>query len=341
MQSNLSDYALIGNCRSAALVSKYGSIDWCCLPEFDSPSIFGALLDTDKGGHFYIRPVHDYQSTQKYITETNVVETCFTTEEGEVRLIDAFTALTEKEKKHSIFPDHEILRVVEGVTGTVRMKLEYCPRTYYGKCLPVFHDKKKHGIRFFWKENIFTLLSTLEKENFQLLDDDKNKVIAEFNIHINHRVIFSLSHSSQSPSVLPELKQTGFKRMENTITFWRDWIQRCKYSGLYANEVKRSALTLKLLTYAPSGAIIGAPTTSLPEEIGGERNWDYRYCWLRDASFTCRVLLKLGFQEEAHAYMNWILHATRLTRPKLQVVYSVFGGASLKEKILPWLSGYK
>ena len=141
--------------------------------------------------------------------------------------------------------------------------------------------------------------------------------------------------------MLPEIRTTGLKRMENTIAFWQGWIRKCKYAGLYVEEVKRSALVLKLLTYAPSGAIIAAPVTSLPEQRGGERNWDYRYCWLRDASFTTRVLLNLGFEEETHAYMHWILHATRLTRPNLQVVYSVFfGDARIKEKILPWLSGY-
>jgi GH15 family glucan-1,4-alpha-glucosidase len=340
MEPKLSDYALIGNCRSAALVSRYGSIDWCCLPEFDSPSIFAAILDRQKGGHFSIAPIKPYQSIQKYIQETNVIETHFITDEGEVRLIDAFTVMSEEEKTLSLFPDHEILRVVEGIIGNVRMKLECAPRKYYGKNIPVLEDHKKLGIQFSWRENIHTLLSTLEPEEVRIVNNGDHKVVAEFTIRSDHHAIFSLSYSSQCPAVLPELKLTGLKRMKNTIVFWQSWIKKCTYTGLYANEVKRSALALKLLTYAPSGAIIAAPITSLPEELGGERNWDYRYCWLRDASFTTRVLLNLGFVEETHAYMNWILHATRLTRPRLQVVYSVFGHASVKEETLPWLSGY-
>jgi GH15 family glucan-1,4-alpha-glucosidase len=340
MQPELSDYALIGNCRSAALVSKYGSIDWCCLPEFDSQTLFAALLDRQTGGYFSISPVDNYTSAQQYISETNVVETNFNASDGEVRLLDAFTAMTETEKATSLFPDHEILRIVEGIHGNVRMKMQYRPRTFYGSSRPVLKNYHKLGIRFFNDENIYTLLSSGADE-IHITGRDNADAELEFVIGANERVIFSLSHCSQNPIVLPELKLTGLKRMERTITFWKAWSQQCKYSGLYAQQVKRSALVLKLLTYAPSGAIIAAPTTSLPETPGGESNWDYRYCWLRDASFTTRALLSLGFEDETHAYMNWILHATALTRPKLQVVYSVFGEARLKEKTLPWLSGYR
>jgi GH15 family glucan-1,4-alpha-glucosidase len=338
MEPKIADYALIGSCRSAALVSKYGSIDWCCLPEFDSPSIFAALLDRQKGGYFSINPAGGYQSAQRYVPETNVVETHFTTDEGEVRLLDAFTATSEAQKARSLFPDHEILRIVEGVKGKVRMKMRCVPRYDYGQGVPVFKDYQKLGIRFSFKENVYTLLTTLEAEDVEITGGE---ITAEFDINFEQRLIFSLSHSSQSPAILPELRVSGLNRMLNTIDLWKKWIKQCNYSGLYAEEVKRSAMALKLLTYAPSGAIIAAPTSSLPEEPGGERNWDYRYCWLRDASFTTRVLLSLGFKEETHAYMNWILHATRLTRPRLQVVYSIFGEASLKEKLLSWLAGYR
>jgi GH15 family glucan-1,4-alpha-glucosidase len=154
-------------------------------------------------------------------------------------------------------------------------------------------------------------------------------------------VIFSLSCSAQYPAIIPEIKITAVQRLNNTINFWQKWISKCQYKGQYKEWVLRSALTLKLLTHAPSGAIIAAPTTSLPEAPGGIRNWDYRYCWLRDASFTVKVLIRLGYYEEVHAYMSWILHATRLTRPRLQVVYSVFGNAKLNEKNCDWLRGYK
>lgn len=334
----LSDYALIGNSCSAALVSKFGSIDWCCLPEFHSPAIFAALLDRKKGGYFSISPVHQNQVTQKYLPDTNVAETTFKTSEGEAKILDAFTAMKEEDMLLSLFPDHEILRIVEGISGSVKMKLDYSPRIFYGKKIPELKDHKKLGIQFSWKENIFILLTTLETDLVKIVN--KGSALAEFDIKEGEKVIFSLSYSNQSPAVLPELQETALKRMDATINYWKEWIGRCKYSGIYQEAVKRSALTLKLLAHAPSGAIIAAPTTSLPEKIGGERNWDYRYCWLRDASFTIRVLVNLGFEDEAHAYMNWILHATRLTRPELQVVYSVYGHADLKEKTLDWLSGY-
>lgn len=338
MTPKISDYAIIGNSRSAALISKYGSIDWCCLPEFDSPSVFAALLDKKKGGFFSIAPAGNYTSIQSYLPETNVVETHFTTSSGEVRLVDAYTIMSEEEKTTSLFPDHEIIRAVEGVSGTVTIRVEYAPRMFYGKYTPDLIDHEKLGIHCSWKGHIYILLCTLEPRNLKVMN---NSALAEFSIQPGERVIFSMSYSSQGPAIIPEVKTTAWKRMERTINLWKSWISRCTYTGLYEDQVKRSALVLKLLTHAPSGAIIAAPTTSLPEKPGGERNWDYRYCWLRDASFTIRVLLKLELKEEAHAYMNWILHATRLTRPKLQVVYSVFGHARLQEKKLNWLKGYR
>ncbi|KAA9332809.1 glycoside hydrolase family 15 protein [Adhaeribacter soli] len=340
MAPKLTDYALIGNSRAAALVSNRGAIDWCCLPEFDSPSIFASILDQKRGGYFAIQPVSEFRSTQNYLTDTNVVETRFTCGTGEARLLDCFVALTEEAKTKTLFPDHEILRVIEGIAGEINFRMEYVPRTYYGKNAAELRDFGKLGIRVYFKENIYTLLSTLE-EGKLLVADSRRAAFAEFTVKAGEKVIFSLSYSNQSPAILPELKETALNRLDHTRAYWEEWIGRCQYKGLYEEWVKRSALTLKLLTHAPSGAIIAAPTTSLPEKPGGERNWDYRYCWLRDASFTTRVLVKLGYEEEAQAYMDWILHATQLTRPELQVVYSVFGHARLKEEELTWLQGYE
>ena len=339
VDGEISDFALIGNSCGAALVSKYGSIDWCCLPEFDSPAIFAALLDRDIGGFFAIHPQGVYESAQKYLTDTNVVETVFTTGSGQASLTDAFTAMTEEENQRSLNPDHEILRIVEGTSGTTFLRMQFIPRTNYGKSAASLEDYGKLGITFTWKGHICTLITTLSTEKIKLVGDEKAE--AEFEISVGQRIIFSLSYCNQAPAIIPELKETGWNRMANTVTYWRDWIGSCTYSGLYAEHVKRSALALKLLAHAPSGAIIAAPTTSLPENPGHERNWDYRYCWLRDASFTIRVLLKLGFEQEAHAYTNWILHATQLTRPRLQVVYTTYGHTKLKESILDWLSGYR
>ena len=335
---DLSQYSLIGNCRSAALVSRHGSIDWCCLPGFDSPAIFSALLDQEKGGHFSIRPAGAYTSRQAYVDDTNVVETFFETADGSATLTDAFAAAEEEDKKRVLFPDHEMLRVITCSEGAVQFQLEFAPKIYYGKSAPVIQHNRKLGIQFHWKENTFILQSNAGLENEMIR---QNKLTFSFHINKGERMIFSFSCSSQSPAILPEIRETAITRMNQTIAFWKTWTGRCTYSGAYKKEVKRSILALKLLAHAPSGAIIAAPTTSLPEQTGGERNWDYRYCWLRDASFTVRVLSKLGFRDEVHAYMNWMVHATQLTRPKLQVVYSVFGNARLREKLLPWLSGYK
>jgi GH15 family glucan-1,4-alpha-glucosidase len=336
--NNIADYALIGNCRSAALVSKSGSIDWCCLPEFHSPSIFAALLDKEHGGFFVIQPISEYESGQQYLDKTNVVETIFTNSEGQVRILDCYVAMEENDKSKSLFPDHEILRVVECLLGSVKMCLEYFPMIGYGKSYTSLEDKGKLGIHFSINESTFILQHQLGEKHIKT---EKEKAAGGFIINAGERLIFSLSCSTQAPAVIPEIQRTGWNRMEQTIAYWRNWISNCRYKGIHKEIVLRSALTLKLLTHAPSGAIIAAPTTSLPEAIGGERNWDYRYCWLRDASFTTRVLVKLGFQEEAHAYMNWILHATRLTRPRLQVVYTVYGDAGIKEKQCDWLTGYK
>jgi GH15 family glucan-1,4-alpha-glucosidase len=334
----LSDYALIGNSCAAALVSKNGSIDWCCLPEFDSPAVFAALLDQDKGGFFSIAPAQPYESNQKYLEDSNVVETHFTVNHASLKLIDCFTAATEGKKKSTLFPDHELLRIVEGVSGTVAIRVEYSPRIFYGRSVPVLNDLRKLGIHFSWRENIFVLQSTLESAHIKV---ENGRAIAAFDVHEGQRVIFSLSYSNQSPAVLPELRQTACMRLEDTLNYWRDWVKKCQYKGIYHQYVKRSALALKLLAHAPSGSIIAAPTTSLPERLGGDLNWDYRFCWLRDASFTTRVLVKLGFEDEVHAYMNWVLHATQLTRPELQVVYSVYGHAKLRERALDWLNGYR
>ena len=339
MEAEISNYALIGNARAAALVSGYGSIDWCCLPDFDSPAIFAAVLDSRNGGNFSIHPDNPYRSAQKYLTDTNVAQTDFTTGTGRALLSDAFTVMEEDQKQRALYPEHEILRMLEGISGTVQMRMQFRPRSYYGKHRAALIDRKKLGITFTCQDHSCTLLSTLPEDSINIVDHERAE--ATFNLKAGQKIFFSFSYSSQAPAIIPELAVGGWNRMVRTITYWRTWISKCTYDGMYVEHVRRSVLALKLLTHAPSGAIIAAPTTSLPENPGHERNWDYRYCWLRDASFTTRVLLKLGFHEEVHAYMNWILHATQLTRPELQVVYSVYGHTKLREETLHWLSGYK
>jgi GH15 family glucan-1,4-alpha-glucosidase len=253
-------------------------------------------------------------------------------------LLDAFVALEEEDKASSLVPDHEILRIVEGRSGSVKMKMEFATTIKYGKYRPKLTNHKKLGIQFFYREGTYVLQSNAAKLQ---LEETTGNAAAEFILHAGEKITFSLSYSSQSPAIIPEIQLTGCDRMLKSIQYWKNWSAKCNYNGFASEHVIRSALTLKLLTHAPSGAIIAAPTTSLPEEPGGARNWDYRYCWLRDASFTVRALMKLGFYDEVKIYMNWILHATRLTRPKLQVVYTVFGEAKIGERTCEWLSGYK
>lgn len=334
----ISNYGLIGNCRSAALVSKFGSIDWCCLPEFHSPALFSAILDKEKGGAFVISPIEEFSSTQNYIPKTNVLETIFQTASGTIRLTDCFVAVQEEDKKAQLFPDHEILRIVQSISGSVEMKVGYCPTFFYGKKNAKQKDFKKLGIHLYFKECIYVLQSTLPD---MVLDSENETMKAVFSIKEGEQVIFSLSSSAQQPAIIPEITTTAHHRLQQTIAYWQNWTAQCTYEGIFKDHVLRSALALKLLSHAPSGAIIAAATTSLPEEAGGSKNWDYRYCWLRDASFTVRALIKLGYCDEVHAYMNWIIHATRLTQPKLQVMYNVFGIAKLKEKEANWLEGYK
>ena len=340
MHCRISDYGLIGDSRSAALISKYGGIDWCCLPEFDSPAIFAAILDQSKGGHFTLRPQGNFESTQAYLDDTNVLVTKFKTEEGELRIVDAFAVSDREYQKHHLTCDHEILRTVEGISGRVEMTLWLEPRIFYGSKPAQLENREKLGIQFFYKQNTFIFQSTLPA-NALNIPEDQNRVMATFVVEAGDRVAFSLSVSGQSPAIIPELEQTGPERIKRTIRYWKNWIGKSTYSGVYENTVKRSALALKLLTHAPSGSIIAAPTTSLPEKIGGVRNWDYRYCWLRDASFTVRAMMEIGLDEEAEAYYNWILDATQLTRPRIKVVYSIYGHSSIPEKELDWLAGYR
>jgi len=331
-------HALIGNCRAAALVSTQGSIDWCCLPDFHSPSIFAAILDERKGGCFVIQPLQTLGVTQNYVGDTNVVQTIFNCNSGVIKVTDCFVAMEEKQKKTELFPDHEILRIVEGVEGLVKMRFEYYPRAFYGKSDFSLKSHGHLGVHFTFKENILVFQTTVEGFTFS---KGNNKLAGEFFVGKGDKEVFSLSCSSQHPAIIPEVSTCAGLRLQATTDYWNNWISQCKYEGVFKSAVLRSVLTLKLLTHAPSGAIIAAPTTSLPEELKGVRNWDYRYCWLRDASFTVRVLIKLGYYDEAHAYMNWILHATQLTQPNLQVVYTIFGNTNIREQNCDWLRGYR
>jgi GH15 family glucan-1,4-alpha-glucosidase len=336
MTPKIQDYAVIGDGRSAALVSRDGSLDWLCWPRFDSPSLFGALLDQRAGGAWAIRPLEPTRTHRRYLDATNVLQTQFETNSGVAVLTDFMPVADEDEKRRMLLPEHELIRRLECKQGEVEMVIHFDPRPDYGRAKITIRDAVTLGFRIEQGSTLFTLRSDV-----QLRPDAKGGVSAKVKLMAGQAVAFSLSFSAEGPAVLPPL--TGdvvARKLDLTVDWWRRWSGRARYDGPYRNQVVRSALVLKLMSYAPSGAIIAAPTTSLPERLGGDRNWDYRFCWLRDAAFTARALFGLEYQEEAEAFVSWLLHATRLTRPELRVIYDVFGENSPKEKDLGHLIGY-
>jgi GH15 family glucan-1,4-alpha-glucosidase len=332
----ISDYALIGDCRSAGLVSREGSLDWLCLPRFDSPSVFAALLDAREGGRFSIRPVGEYSSERRYLANTNVLEIVFRTPTGACALRDLMSVSSEEDKRAHLIPEHEVLRELEGLEGEVEIEVLYDPRPDYGRARPLLEERGALGLRCEVDGTSLTLRSEMPLD----LTDGDRSARGFARIRSGERKCLSLTYSMEAPAVVPLLGEAARGRIGRTVRWWQEWANRCTYDGPYRDAVVRSALALKLMTYAPSGALVAAPTTSLPEALGGVRNWDYRYCWLRDASFTLRALFALGYREEAEAYIGWLLHATRLTWPELNVLYDVFGEAKLPERELGHLEGY-
>ena len=332
----IGDYALIGDGRSAALVAKDGSLDWLCWPRFDSPSLFTALLDRERGGRFRVRPVGPFRTERRYLPDSNVLETIFSTATGVIALRDLMPVTTEEEKRAVLRPEHEILREVAGLHGEVTIEVVYAPRPHYGATQPTLHQRGPFGLQCDIDGAAIVVMSELPLQ----VAADGGSASGMARIRGGDRTYLSLTYSTEAPGVVPLLGQPARDRITRSERWWRDWAGRCAYQGPYRDAVVRSALALKLMAYAPSGAVVAAPTTSLPEKLGGVRNWDYRYCWLRDASFTLRALFALGYREEGDAFLHWMLHATRLTWPELQVVYDVFGEARLPERQLPHLAGY-
>jgi len=328
------DYGIIGDGRSAALVGPSGSIDWLCWPRFDSPSLFAALLDAARGGHFQIAPVQPFTSSRAYLDDSNVLVTRFATEAGEATLTDLMPVLSEEDKATTLIPEHEILRVVECVRGIIELRAEFHPRPDYGRRSVPIRVTPQLGFRIEDGKRLYTL-----RADRPLALAGPADVEGRFTLAAGERATFSLTFDHDAPAVLPPLDRAR-DVVQRTATWWRRWAARCNYDGPYRAAVVRSVLVLKLLDYAPSGAIIAAPTTSLPERIGGDLNWDYRFCWVRDAALTVASLSDLGYEDEASAFFDWLLHSTRLTRPALRVLYDVYGGVPAREETLDHLQGY-
>lgn len=332
----IKDYAIIGNGRSAALVSRDGSIDWLCWPRFDSPSLFANILDQEIGGNWKIFPISPAKIQRKYIEETNVLQTHFSTDSGTILITDFMPVLSEEDKKHALQPEHEIIRRIECQQGEVEIQIDFNPRPNYARENPILKDAGTLGLRIEIDRQLITLRSDIK-----LVLQKNGSASAQIKLQADQSLDFSLTYAAEGPAVLPPLGDLISQKLALTIDWWQKWSNRTTYDGPYKAQVIRSALALKLLGYAPSGSFIAAPTTSLPERIGGDLNWDYRFCWLRDAAFTARALFGIGYTEEAEAFVSWLLHSTRLTRPNLKVLYNIYGEEVNNDVVLPHLKGHQ
>jgi len=333
--TKIQNYAITGNGRTAALISNRGSLDWLCWPRFDSASIFGAILDPKSGGHWSIRPVDESEVSRRYIENTNVLETTFLGVSGQIVLTDFMAVTSEENKRRALWPEHEFVRQIKCQQGEAEVVMEFSPRLDYGRVAPKIRDAGKFGWRIDTGANVFILRGSVD------LEPTPDGLAARFILKSGESVAFTFSFSAEAPATVPPLGSAIDEKLNLTIDWWRRWAAQSTYRGSYERQVTRSALVLKLLSYAPSGTIVAAPTTSLPECIGGDLNWDYRFAWLRDASFTVHALFGLGYKDDAAAFVDWLLHATRLTGPKLRVVYDVFGESPPSERILSHLEGYR
>ena len=320
----IEDYGLIGDLQSAALVSREGCIDWLCLPRFDSGACFAALVGTPENGQWRIQPSGEFRpSGRRYRGDTLVLETDLETDAGMIRLIDFMPP-----REHR--PD--VVRLVHGLRGKVDMEMELAIRFDYGSTIPWVHNLDGTLVGIAGPDAV-SLHTPVNLEGRDL------RTHASFTVAEGETVPFVLtwfaSHEKRPEPVDAQ------KALDETISFWEEWSSQCANTGRWDDAVRRSLLTLKALTYAPTGGIVAAPTTSLPEAIGGVRNWDYRYCWLRDATLTLLALIRAGYIEEARAWRDWLLRAIAGDPEDLQIMYGVAGERRLAEFELPWLAGYE
>ncbi|MEO8317900.1 MAG: glycoside hydrolase family 15 protein [Bradyrhizobium sp.] len=326
MSCRIEDYGLIGDCETAALVGRDGSIDWLCWPAFDSDACFAGLLGTQKHGRWLIAPEGDIKNTsRRYRDNTLILETRFETTDGVVDLIDFMPPRGKAS---------DVVRLVRGVRGRVRMRMQLVIRFGFGIDIPwVKKTEDGSGLLAIGGPDMTVLRTPVETRGEDLT------TVAEFDVSAGEIVPFVLTYG---PSHLPVPKPIDpEKALQATEEFWADWCSRCTYDGEHRDLVMRSLITLKALTYAPTGGIVAAPTTSLPEKLGGARNWDYRFCWLRDATFTLLALMNSGYTGEASAWHNWLLRAAAGAPANMQIMYGIMGQRRLLEWEADWLPGYE
>ncbi len=339
----IAEHGLVGDLHTVALVGTNGTIDWYCCPAFDSPSVFGAILDKDRGGFYSLRPAgDDWTSKQLYFPDTNVLITRFYTHAG-VGEVQDFMPVESQPDMHR----HRLLRRVVVVRGTMEFELAVQPRFDYGR---EEHEIElhPHGVLFRAPSLSLALEGAIARSmggTARSLERDEQGVQARFTVEAGQSQSFILERVAADHICRPYSEAETATAFEATVAYWRGWLERSRYRGRWREMVHRSALTLKLLTYAPTGALVAAPTTSLPEQLGGERNWDYRYTWIRDAAFSLYGLLRLGFTEEAAAFMSWLTDRTREWKigpsGPLQIMYGIDGRSELTEEEHPFWSGYR
>ncbi|MFI5755961.1 glycoside hydrolase family 15 protein [Streptomyces sp. NPDC051569] len=325
----IEDYALIGDMQTAALVCRDGTVDWLCLPRFDSHAVFAALLGTDEHGFWRLGPAHPAGSEppratrRRYRGDSLILESEWDTPRGTVRVTDFMPPRDGAP---------QVIRIVEGISGRVPMRSALRMRFSYGRVTPWVHKVDDRTVAVAGPDSVW-LDTSVETYGKDLT------TYSDFTVAPGERIAFTISWqpSHKEPPALPDPEGS----LEATSDFWREWVEHCTYHGPYREAVVRSLITLKALTYAPTGGIVAAPTTSLPEEIGGVRNWDYRYTWLRDAAITLSSLLRTGYRDEARAWREWLLRAVAGDPENLQIMYGIAGERELGEAELDWLPGYE
>jgi GH15 family glucan-1,4-alpha-glucosidase len=324
LSQKIEDYALIGDCETAALVGRNGSIDWLCWPAFDSDACFAAILGTPRNGRWLVAPSDEITGiSRRYLGDTLILETRFETKNGTVALIDFMPPRGKAS---------DIVRLVRGVSGTVKMRMELVIRFGFGVDIP-WVRRIDHSLLAVAGQDMTVLRTPVETRGEDLT------TVSDFEVSAGETVPFVLtygpSHLDPPQPIDPEIA------FQETETFWKAWSDRCDRDGDYHDLVMRSLITLKALTFGPTGGIVAAPTTSLPEKLGGSRNWDYRFCWLRDATFTLLALMNSGYTEEALAWHNWLLRAAAGSPANMQIMYGIWGQRRLLEWEAGWLDGYE
>jgi GH15 family glucan-1,4-alpha-glucosidase len=324
MAAKIEDYALIGDCETAALVDRNGSIDWLCWPDFSSDACFAALLGSEENGSWRITPANGkWKTTRRYRPHTLILETTFEHADGSFRLID-FMPVRQR--------NSQIVRIVEGIRGKVSLRMEIALRFDYGRTVP-WVTRIKDGVRAIAGPNLAVLRASVAMHGENL------KTVADFTVRRGNRVRFSLAYGN---SYRPNPRKIDVEQALNGCEqHWRRWARQLKHKGKYRDVIERSLITLRAMIYRPTGGIVAAITTSLPESIGGVRNWDYRYCWLRDSTFTLLALTNGGYFDEAAAWQDWLLRALAGSPEQVQIMYGLKGERQLFEWEIGWLSGYE